>query len=73
MTGQPRDWVNDQELFRGWRDGRTGMPLVDANMREMKATGQRFLLPVCFYSSLVAAPVLACICHRLGGSASYLR
>ncbi|EIE22181.1 cryptochrome [Coccomyxa subellipsoidea C-169] len=39
VTGQPRQWVNDLELFRRWRDGRTGMPLVDANMREMKATG----------------------------------
>ncbi|CAL8468872.1 g8413 [Coccomyxa elongata] len=39
VTGQPRQWVKDPELFERWRDGRTGMPLVDANMREMKATG----------------------------------
>ncbi|KAK9915425.1 hypothetical protein WJX75_009007 [Coccomyxa subellipsoidea] len=39
VTGQPRQWVEDEALFRRWRDGRTGMPLVDANMREMKATG----------------------------------
>lgn len=50
VTGQPRQWVEDEALFRRWRDGRTGMPLVDANMREMKATGEalhkRIILPM---------------------------
>eukprot|EP01025_Chloroclados_australasicus_P029737 TRINITY_DN2970_c0_g1_i1.p1 TRINITY_DN2970_c0_g1~~TRINITY_DN2970_c0_g1_i1.p1 ORF type:complete len:601 (-),score=68.60 TRINITY_DN2970_c0_g1_i1:171-1973(-) len=32
-------WNNDIELFQRWKDGMTGMPLVDANMREFKATG----------------------------------
>ena len=46
VTGQPRQWVDSPELFERWRDGRTGMPLVDANMREMKATGVEFLILV---------------------------
>jgi hypothetical protein len=25
--------------FKRWKDGMTGQPLVDANMRELKATG----------------------------------
>jgi deoxyribodipyrimidine photo-lyase len=32
-------WDYDKALFERWREGRTGMPLVDANMRELKATG----------------------------------
>eukprot|EP01026_Neomeris_dumetosa_P030046 TRINITY_DN2414_c0_g1_i14.p1 TRINITY_DN2414_c0_g1~~TRINITY_DN2414_c0_g1_i14.p1 ORF type:complete len:735 (-),score=48.41 TRINITY_DN2414_c0_g1_i14:262-2295(-) len=32
-------WSNDSQLFQRWKDGMTGMPLVDANMRELKATG----------------------------------
>jgi deoxyribodipyrimidine photo-lyase len=26
-------------LFEAWREGRTGYPFIDANMRELKATG----------------------------------
>jgi len=26
-------------LFESWRDGRTGYPLIDANMMELSATG----------------------------------
>lgn len=29
----------DQSLFQKWVDGQTGVPFVDANMRELKATG----------------------------------
>lgn len=32
-------WVEDPLLFEAWRDGRTGYPLVDANMQELAATG----------------------------------
>ncbi|XP_062229473.1 cryptochrome DASH, chloroplastic/mitochondrial isoform X2 [Phragmites australis] len=32
-------WSRDQVLFESWRDGRTGYPLIDANMRELSATG----------------------------------
>lgn len=29
----------DERLFAAWREGRTGLPLVDASMRELAATG----------------------------------
>ncbi|KAG8075026.1 hypothetical protein GUJ93_ZPchr0006g45556 [Zizania palustris] len=41
--GGPRNvvsqWSQDQALFESWRDGRTGYPLIDANMKELLATG----------------------------------
>ncbi|CAA6671149.1 unnamed protein product [Spirodela intermedia] len=41
--GGPRNvaynWSQDQILFESWRDGRTGYPLIDANMKELSATG----------------------------------
>jgi deoxyribodipyrimidine photo-lyase len=38
--GRAPQWApNQDELFERWRTGRTGMPLVDANMRELNATG----------------------------------
>ena len=33
-------WSHDEQLFERWRLGKTGMPLVDANMRELKQTGK---------------------------------
>jgi deoxyribodipyrimidine photo-lyase len=32
-------WEKDEEKIRRWKEGSTGVPLVDANMRELKATG----------------------------------
>ncbi len=32
-------WVQDADLFRAWQSGQTGYPIVDANMRELAATG----------------------------------
>ncbi|KAL7196197.1 hypothetical protein ACSBR1_036247 [Camellia fascicularis] len=32
-------WSQDQLLFESWRDGRTGYPLIDANMKELSMTG----------------------------------
>ena len=32
-------WSRDAAAFRAWRRGRTGVPLVDAGMRELWATG----------------------------------
>lgn len=32
-------WANDPEAFAAWTEGRTGYPLVDAGMRELRATG----------------------------------
>lgn len=32
-------WVEDDELFQAWKDGQTGVPIVDAGMRELKNSG----------------------------------
>ncbi len=32
-------WDEPGALFEAWKDGRTGFPIVDAGMRELKATG----------------------------------
>jgi deoxyribodipyrimidine photo-lyase len=32
-------WKTDINLVKRWREGRTGMPLIDALMRELNATG----------------------------------
>jgi deoxyribodipyrimidine photo-lyase len=34
-----KTWATDSELFRCWVEGRTGVPFVDANMRELLLTG----------------------------------
>ena len=34
-----RKWGMDPKLLKAWKEGMTGYPLVDANMRELKATG----------------------------------
>ena len=32
-------WQTDERLFNIWKDGETGIPFIDANMRELKLTG----------------------------------
>ena len=32
-------WRNNESEFEAWKDGRTGMPIVDAAMRQLKQTG----------------------------------
>ena len=39
LQGVEIDWKQDWERFDLWREGRTGFPLVDANMQELAATG----------------------------------
>ncbi|CAM9720575.1 unnamed protein product, partial [Hapterophycus canaliculatus] len=44
LGGSRRDpgrqaWRNDVDLLEAWKEGRTGYPFVDANMRELKASG----------------------------------
>lgn len=34
-----KQWRRDRERFRRWADGETGVPFVDANMRELERTG----------------------------------
>lgn len=39
LQGMPIPWKQDWPRFELWREGRTGFPLVDANLRELAATG----------------------------------
>lgn len=32
-------WENREDLFEAWKEGRTGYPMVDAGMRELRHTG----------------------------------
>lgn len=32
-------WINDPKLFKAWKQGQTGYPVVDACMRQMNTTG----------------------------------
>ena len=34
-----KKWKHDTDLFRRWAEGRTGIPFIDANMRELNQTG----------------------------------
>jgi deoxyribodipyrimidine photo-lyase len=33
------EWRNDESDFAAWKEGRTGVPIVDAGMRQLNATG----------------------------------
>jgi deoxyribodipyrimidine photo-lyase len=37
-NADPR-WRNDENLLQKWIEGKTGVPFIDANMRELKLTG----------------------------------
>jgi deoxyribodipyrimidine photo-lyase len=39
LQGLRLPWRDDREAFARWRDGQTGFPIVDANMRELAQTG----------------------------------
>ncbi|CAN6681847.1 unnamed protein product [Malus baccata var. baccata] len=43
FKGGPRKvehrWSQEKTLFESWRDGHTGYPLIDANMKELSTTG----------------------------------
>lgn len=39
LHDQKKSWNMYHPGFEAWKEGRTGYPLVDANMRELKATG----------------------------------
>jgi deoxyribodipyrimidine photo-lyase len=39
LRGVTIDWKHDRDRFELWCEGKTGFPLVDANMREIAATG----------------------------------
>ena len=39
LSGKQLPWTKDPKRFERWAAGKTGLPLVDANMRELAATG----------------------------------
>lgn len=39
IAGKKVEWTRDEALERSWKEGRTGIPIVDANMREIASTG----------------------------------
>ena len=39
LKDRKHDWVEDHDLFNRWREGKTGLPFVDAHMRELAQTG----------------------------------
>ncbi len=39
IRNQQDAWRTDADLFEAWKSGQTGVPFVDANMRELNATG----------------------------------
>ncbi len=39
IKNQEDSWSRDKSQFEAWAEGKTGVPFVDANMRELNATG----------------------------------
>lgn len=39
LLDKDKNWKRNPDLFQKWKDGKTGVPFVDANMRELNATG----------------------------------
>lgn len=39
IQGKNREWRHNEEDFQKWAEGNTGIPFIDANMRELNATG----------------------------------
>ncbi|WP_235298659.1 DASH family cryptochrome [Portibacter marinus] len=33
------EWNNDQDLFKRWKEGKTGIPFLDAHLKELNQTG----------------------------------
>lgn len=38
-AGRRASWKRDEKILKAWKTGTTGYPLIDANMRELAATG----------------------------------
>lgn len=34
-----QDWRTDEDALKHWQDGLTGVPIVDAGMRQLRAEG----------------------------------
>lgn len=53
-----RQWRHDRTLFEKWKEGKTGVPFIDANMRELAATG--------YMSNRGRQNVASFLAHNLG-------
>ena len=58
VKGSSQKWRKDNGALKAWKEGRTGAPLVDANMRELLATG--------FMSNRGRQNVASFLVHDLG-------
>ena len=58
VKGSSQQWRVDNNALKAWKEGRTGAPLVDANMRELLATG--------FMSNRGRQNVASYLVHDLG-------
>ena len=41
--GKNVSWSGTRDTYTRWQQGKTGLPLVDANMRELAETGEPLL------------------------------
>ena len=48
VTGERREWRDDAAALQRWREGTTGIPFVDAHMRELHQTG----MYLCMHTAL---------------------
>jgi deoxyribodipyrimidine photo-lyase len=39
LKGERKQWIKNWDIFERWKQGMTGIPFIDANMRELAATG----------------------------------
>ena len=64
VAGQKKQWNESKDDFNNWKEGRTGMPLIDANMRELKQTGKCSTIFLCtdYCDSNVLFRAAACPC-----------
>lgn len=48
------NWQQDPEIYKRWKEGKTGMPLIDALMRDMNRTGfmpnRGRMIVACYFS-----------------------
>lgn len=58
LKQQETDWKQDQQMFEAWRLGETGIPFIDANMKELLLTG--------FMSNRGRQNVASFLVHDLG-------
>ena len=43
LRGEEIFWKQDMDLFDKWKNGNTGVPFIDANMRELLKVGKDFV------------------------------